>query len=170
MKITRVEGYKKPNYAVAVAATISVMTVTGCGATDGPDLAGATTVYEPPEEEIQLVGDVAVIDYDGGLSMYTDPEEGSRSKGDEPEYTDEDDDIIRLEGATVLVDDEGSLSWYADPEDELQFEGDVAEYIDDDITDCEDEDVTDCEDGNDVTYIDAFDHLSLDGGAPLYEP
>lgn len=150
MKITRAEGYKKPNYAVAVAATIAVMTVTGCGATDGPDLAGATTVYEPPEEEIQLAGDVAVIDYDGGLSMYTDPEEGSRSKGDEPEYTDEDDDIIQLEGDVAVVDD--------------------------DMTDCEDEeDVTDtnhCKDEDDVTYAyyEPDDHLVLDGGAPLYEP
>lgn len=148
MKITRAEGYKKPNYAVAVAATIAVMTVTGCGATDGPDLAGATTVYEPPEEEIQLAGDVAVIDYDGGLSMYTDPEEGSRSKGDEPEYTDEDDDIIQLEGDVAVVDD--------------------------DMTDCEDEeDVTDtnhCKDDVTYAYYEPDDHLVLDGGAPLYEP
>ncbi len=149
MKITRTEGYKKPAYAVALAAAMAVATVTGCGA-DSPDLAGATTVYEPPEEEIQLAGDVAVIDDDGGIMVNSEPEDDLQSEGTAPEYTDEDDVIIRLEGNSVVFDD--------------------------DMTDCEDEeDVTDtnhCKDEDDVTYAyyEPDDHLVLDGGAPLYEP
>lgn len=149
MKITRTEGYKKPAYAVALAAAMAVATVTGCGA-DSPDLAGATTVYEPPEEEIQLAGDVAVIDDDGGIMVNSEPEDDLQLEGTAPEYTDEDDVIIRLEGNSVVFDD--------------------------DMTDCEDEeDVTDtnhCKDEDDVTYAyyEPDDHLVLDGGAPLYEP
>ena len=149
MKITRTEGYKKPAYAVALAAAMAVATVTGCGA-DSPDLAGATTVYEPPEEEIQLAGDVAVIDDDGGIMVNSEPEDDLQLEGTAPEYTDEDDDIIRLEGDVAVVDD--------------------------DMTDCEDEDdvtdTDDCKDEDDVTYAyyEPDDHLVLDGGAPLYEP
>ena len=149
MKITRTEGYKKPAYAVALAAAMAVATVTGCGA-DSPDLAGATTVYEPPEEEIQLAGDVAVIDDDGGIMVNSEPEDDLQLEGTAPEYTDEDDDIIRLEGNSVVFDD--------------------------DMTDCEDEedvtDTDDCKDEDDVTYAyyEPDDHLVLDGGAPLYEP
>ena len=149
MKITRTEGYKKPAYAVALAAAMAVTTVTGCGA-DSPDLAGATTVYEPPEEEIQLAGDVAVIDDDGGIMVNSEPEDDPQLEGTAPEYTDEDDDIIRLEGNSVVFDD--------------------------DMTDCEDEedvtDTDDCKDEDDVTYAyyEPDDHLVLDGGAPLYEP
>ena len=161
MKITRTEGYKKPAYAVALAATMAVVTVTGCGA-DSPDLAGATTVYEPPEEEIQLAGDVAVIDYDGGIMVNSEPEDDLQLEGTAPEYTDEDDDIIRLEGDVAVVDDD-----MTDCEDEE----DVT-----DTDDCKDEDdVTDtdrCKDEDDVTYAyyEPDDHLVLDGGAPLYEP
>ena len=149
MKITRTEGYKKPAYAVALAAAMAVATVTGCGA-DSPDLAGATTVYEPPEEEIQLAGDVAMIDDDGGIMVNSEPEDDLQLEGTAPEYTDEDDDIIRLEGNSVVFDD--------------------------DMTDCEDEedvtDTDDCKDEDDVTYAyyEPDDHLVLDGGAPLYEP
>ena len=149
MKITRTEGYKKPAYAVALAAAMAVATVTGCGA-DSPDLAGATTVYEPPEEEIQLAGDVAMIDDDGGIMAISEPEDDLQLEGTAPEYTDEDDDIIRLEGDVAVVDD--------------------------DMTDCEDEedvtDTDDCKDEDDVTYAyyEPDDHLVLDGGAPLYEP
>ena len=93
MKIIKAEGYKKPNYAVAVAAAIVAVTVSGCGA--GPDLEGATVLnMNPDEREVELSGDVSVaapnnnvIDYDGGLEVYTDPdEEIVQLDGDVPEY------------------------------------------------------------------------------------
>ena len=157
MKITRTEGYKKPAYAVALAAAMAVATVTGCGA-DSPDLAGATTVYEPPEEEIQLAGDVAVIDDDGGIMVNSEPEDD----GTAPEYTDEDDDIIRLEGNSVVFDDD-----MTDCEDEEDVTDTNHCKDEDDVTDTDD-----CKDEDDVTYAyyEPDDHLVLDGGAPLYEP
>ena len=94
MKITHAEGYKKPGYAVAVAAAMVAMTVSGCGA--GPDLSGATVLNTTPdtpnEREIELAGDVSVvepdnvIDYDGGLVMYTEPDDVVELAGDVPEY------------------------------------------------------------------------------------
>ena len=94
MKITKAEGYKKPGYAVAVAAAMVAVTVSGCGA--GNDLAGATvlntTPDTPDEREIELAGDVSVvepdkvIDYDGGLVMYTEPDDVVELAGDVPEY------------------------------------------------------------------------------------
>lgn len=94
MKITHAEGYKKPGYAVAVAAAMVAMTVSGCGA--GPDLEGATVLNTTPdtpnEREIELAGDVSVvepdnvIDYDGGLVMYTEPDDVVELDGDVPEY------------------------------------------------------------------------------------
>ena len=105
MKITKAEGYKKPNYAVALAATMVAVTLSGCGSSE-VDLAGATTLDTPPEEEVQLAGDVSVanpdeyeveqdecevepdgdvaivpaeqnqmVDYDGGLAFYTDTDD-----------------------------------------------------------------------------------------------
>ncbi len=119
MKITRAEGYKKPNYAVAVAAAMAMVTITGCG---GPALEGAATLGAPPEEEIQYAGDISVeqmnnvIDYDGGLEVYTDP-----------------DDEVQLEGETVELIDESEgdeenkdAEAYAEPvDDELVLEGGV---------------------------------------------
>ena len=84
MKITKAEGYKKPNYAVALAAAMVAVTVSGCGSqNDGSgsiDLEGATTLGAP-REELVLAGDIAepvdnVIDYDGGIEMYTYPDPG----------------------------------------------------------------------------------------------
>ncbi len=92
MKIMKSEGYKKPNYAVAVAATLATVAITGCG---GPNLEGAATLGTPPEEEIQLAGDTSVgapeniIDYDGGMEIYTVP-----------------DDEVQLEGEATLQVDE----------------------------------------------------------------
>lgn len=116
MKITKAEGYKKPNYAVAVAAAMVTVAVTGCG-TPGADLAGAATVYTPPEEEIQLAGDVSVeqmnnvIDYDGGIEMYTNPVNGCSGKEvDLPEercskeYCEPIDDVLVLAGDISVCD------------------------------------------------------------------
>jgi hypothetical protein len=125
MKITRAEGYKKPNYAVAVAAAMVAVTVSGCGA--GPDLEGATVLNMTPDErEVELSGDVSVaapdnpIDYDGGLELYTDPdEEIVQLDGDAPEYliddTEDEDDV------TEADESEEDASAYYEPD--LVLEG-----------------------------------------------
>ena len=70
MKITKAEGYKKPGYAVALAAAMVAVTVSGCGS----QLEGATTLGAPEEQELTLSGDIAEpvgpsIDYDGGFEI-----------------------------------------------------------------------------------------------------
>lgn len=127
MKITKAEGYKKPNYAVAVAAAMAMVTVTGCGAGSGPDLAGATTVYTPPEEEIQLAGDVSVaapnnnvIDYDGGLVMYTEPDDVVELAGDVPEYLVDDNEDEDDVTDTDESEDQDASAYY---EPDLVLEG-----------------------------------------------
>ena len=117
MKITKAEGYKKPGYAVAIAAAMMAAALGGCGNGEEPggiDYAGGISMYTPPEDEVQLAGDVSVeqinnvIDYDGGLEIYT-----------EPEY---DKDSIETDGF------EGKSSeYYCEPiDDELVLDGDVA--------------------------------------------
>jgi hypothetical protein len=125
MKITKAEGYKKPNYAVAVAAAMVAVTVSGCGA--GPDLEGATVLnMSPSEREVELSGDVSVaapnnnvIDYDGGLVMYTEPDDVVELAGDVPEYLvddNEDEDDI-----TEADESEEDASAYYEPD--LVLEG-----------------------------------------------
>ena len=130
MKIIKAEGYKKPGYAVALAAAMVAVTVSGCGS----QLEGATTLGAPEEQELTLSGDIAEpvgpsIDYDGGFEIYTDPDGGK----------------VQPDGDTSTV-----------------------------IEDSEDEgDVTDAEESEEqeaIAYYEPFDHLVLDGGAPVYEP
>ena len=130
MKITKAEGYKKPGYAVALAAAMVAVTVSGCGS----QLEGATTLGAPEEQELTLSGDIAEpvgpsIDYAGGFEIYTDPDAGK-----------------------VQPDGDVSLC-IEDSEDK------------DDITD-----IGEPEEQEAIAYYEPFDHLVLDGGAPVYEP
>lgn len=78
MKITPAKDYKKPLYAVGLAATVMTMAVTGCTApaTKSKDrsknstdyfymqmLGGTTLVGEEPDD-VGLAGDVQVVDPD----------------------------------------------------------------------------------------------------------
>ena len=146
MKITKAEGYKKPNYAVAVAATLATVAITGCG---GPNLEGATTLGTPPEEEIQLAGDTSVgapenvIDYDGGLEMYTEPEDEVQLEGEAMPPIDESDG--EEDGKTVDESGNQNSKMFCEPyDDELILAGDV-------------------------TVCEPPDELVLEGGAPVYE-
>ena len=119
MKIMKTEGYKKPNYAVAVAAAMAMVTITGCG---GPNLEGAATL-PVPTEEIQLAGDTSVgapenvIDYDGGMEMYTEPDEEIQLEGVIEPYDDE----------SLEDEDNKDSEAYIEPlDDELVLDGDVA--------------------------------------------
>ena len=101
MKITKTSGYSKPRYAVAVAAAMAMISVTGC--TDTVRLSGEATLAEPP-----------VIDYAGGLEMYTEP-----------------DDEIQLAGDVAMVDDFTShkTQEYCEPiDDDLTLSGSVEIY------------------------------------------
>jgi len=145
MKITKAEGYKKPNYAVAVAAAMAMVTITGCG---GPNLEGAATL-PVPNEEIQLAGDTSVgapenvIDYDGGLEMYTEPE-----------------DEVQLEGeAMPPIDESDGEEDGKELDDSEETESkEFCESVDDELILA-----------GDVTVCEPTDELVLEGGAPLYE-
>ena len=59
MKITQAKNYKKPLYAIGLAATIMAASVSGC--TDpgkGPDYAGGMDVRPTETTEVQLAGEV----------------------------------------------------------------------------------------------------------------
>lgn len=145
MKIMKTEGYKKPNYAVAVAAAMAMVTITGCG---GPNLEGAATL-PVPTEEIQLAGDTSVgapenvIDYDGGLEMYTEPE-----------------DEVQLEGeAMPPIDESDGEEDGKELDDSEETESkEFCESVDDELILA-----------GDVTVCEPTDELVLEGGAPLYE-
>lgn len=146
MKIMKTEGYKKPNYAVAVAAAMTMVTITGCGI--GPNLEGAATL-PVPTEEIQLAGDTSVgapenvIDYDGGLEMYTEPE-----------------DEVQLEGeAMPPIDESDGEEDGKELDDSEETESkEFCESVDDELILA-----------GDVTVCEPTDELVLEGGAPLYE-
>ena len=136
MKITKAEGYKKPKYAVAVAATMTVLTMTGCGSA----LEGAATLATPPEQEVQLggeatlgappeeqqvvlAGDVAepvddVIELDGYVTPYVDEEGDEIDDYEDKEVTEEAGEI-----------EDGESEVYCEPiEDDLMLSGSVEVY------------------------------------------
>ena len=60
MKITQSKDYKKPLYAIGIAAALTAAAVSGCSF-PGVELAGETTTSAAPtESEVELDGDVAI--------------------------------------------------------------------------------------------------------------
>jgi len=74
MKLTQSKDYKKPLYAIGLAAAIAV-TVTACG-NEPVQLMGDTTTAETTED-VQLAGDIDFADPD-----YTDPTDFTKADGD----------------------------------------------------------------------------------------
>lgn len=99
MKITQSRDYKKPLYAIGIAAALTAIAVTGCGTdkpveyagdiqpmtetTDEVELAGEETVniketsflYSKPDgDEVVLAGETT-IEYAGDVTEYTDETE-----------------------------------------------------------------------------------------------
>ena len=123
MKITKAEGYKKPNYAVAVAAAMTIVTVGGCGG-PGPQLEGEATLGAPPEEQqVVIAGEVAepmddVIELDGYVTPYVDEEGDEIDDSEDKEVTEEDGEI-----------EDGESEVYCEPiEDDLMLSGSVEVY------------------------------------------
>ena len=136
MKITKAEGYKKPNYALALAAAMVAVTVSGCGSQHDSsrslDLEGATTLGAPEEQELTLSGDIAEpvgpsIDYDGGFEIYTDPDAGKvQPDGDVSlciENSEDEDDIT-----DIGEPEEQEAVAYYEPLDDLVLEGGAPVY------------------------------------------
>ena len=112
MKIIKAEGYKKPNYAVALAATMVAVTLSGCGSSE-VDLAGATTLDTPPEEEVQLAGDVSVANPD----EYEVEQDECDVEQDECEVELDGDVAIAPAEQDQMVDYDGGLAFYTDTDD-----------------------------------------------------
>ena len=75
MKLLQSRDYKKPLYALGLAAAIAV-TVTACG-NEPVQLMGDTTTAETTED-VQLAGDIDFADPD-----YTDPTDFTKPDGDD---------------------------------------------------------------------------------------
>lgn len=126
MKITKAEGYKKPKYAVAVAAAMTIVTVGGCGGA-GPQLEGEATLGAPPEEQqVVIAGEVAepvndVIELDGYVTPYVDEEDYIDGSEDDSADEDELDDNGESEDQKSKV--------YCEPiDDDLMLSGSVEVY------------------------------------------
>lgn len=59
MKITQSKDYKKPLYAIGIAAALTAAAVSGCSF-PGVELAGETTTTAPSETEVEIDGDIAI--------------------------------------------------------------------------------------------------------------
>ena len=166
MKITKATEYKKPLYALGVAAMITA-TMTGCGQSDDVNLAGATTVYEDPDKHLDLEGATTVDDgFDRDVELAGDV---AIDVDIEPEY----DDPIELDGdVAICVDD-----------DPLQLDGVIEMPVDNDLepskqpAPSEDEVEYEAENkdkaADEVVYIPILeygDHLVLDGGVSIDDP
>ena len=75
MKIAQTKNYKKPLYAIGIAAALAAVSVTGC--TDDPfkvKYSGDVAIATTETEDVRLAGEVADTDptevgLDGGVDM-----------------------------------------------------------------------------------------------------
>lgn len=120
MKITQSRNYKKPLYAIGIAAAFTAVAVTGCGGskpveyagelepmtetTDDAGIArkGKTNTREtvplyckPDGDEVTLMGETTV-DYEGDVAEYTDETE--------PVNTNQSTDPVTLDGGVEFAD------------------------------------------------------------------
>jgi hypothetical protein len=170
MKITKTTEYKKPLYALGVAAMIAA-TMTGCGKSNDVDLAGATTVYEDPDKDKHL-------DLEGATTVDDGSDRDVELAGDvsiavdiEPEY----DEPIELDGdVAICVDDDplqldGVIEMPVDDDMELSKQPAPSEDKTEDNTEDEAEEKT----ADEVVYIPILEygeHLVLDGGVSIDDP
>ena len=95
MKITQAKDYKKPLYAVGIAAALTALAVTGCG--DNPGKSGKSVDYAG---DIQVVTEYSkpdgdIVELAGDTDVYTEPTDETVET--ESRYSDPDDDV-RLDG------------------------------------------------------------------------
>ena len=74
MKITQAKGYKKPLYAIGIAAAITALSVTGCTDPGKIDYAGDVVTCTTETTEVRLAGEVAdteptKVDLDGEIDV-----------------------------------------------------------------------------------------------------
>lgn len=74
MKITQAKGYKKPLYAIGIAAAITALSVTGCTDPGKIDYAGDVATCTTETTEVRLAGETAdtdptEIELDGDIAI-----------------------------------------------------------------------------------------------------
>lgn len=114
MKITQSKDYKKPLYAIGIAAAFTAVAVTGCGGSKPVDYAGdiqpmteatdeekncskeTSPLYSKPDgDEVVLAGETT-IEYAGDVTEYTDETE--------PVNTNQSTDPVTLDGGVEFAD------------------------------------------------------------------
>ena len=98
MKITQAKDYKKPLYAVGIAAALTALAVTGCGDNPGKpvDYAGdiqVVTEYSKPDGDI--------VELAGDTDVYTEPTDETVET--ESRYSDPDDKVC-LDGGVEFYE------------------------------------------------------------------
>ena len=78
MKITQAKGYKKPLYAIGIAAAITALSVTGCTDPGKIDYAGDVATCTTETTEVRLAGETAdteptKVDLDGEIDVAESP-------------------------------------------------------------------------------------------------
>ena len=101
MKITQAKDYKKPLYAVGIAAALTALAVTGCG--DNPGKSGKSVDYAG---DIQVVTEYSkpdgdIVELAGATDVYTEPTDETVET--ESRYSDPDDDV-RLDGGVEFYE------------------------------------------------------------------
>ena len=64
MKITQSRNYRKPLYAIGIAAALTAIAVTGCGGEKTVQYAGELQPETETTEEVQLAGEESICDKD----------------------------------------------------------------------------------------------------------
>lgn len=95
MKIIKTKGYKKPLYAIGVAAALTAIAVTGCGDDKPVYYAGDLQPMTETTDEVELEGE-ATVDYAGDVAEYTDETE--------PVNTRQSTERVTLDGGVEFAD------------------------------------------------------------------
>ena len=101
MKITQSRNYKKPLYAIGIAAALTAVAVTGCGGSKPVQYAGELQPEPEPTDKVELAGETTV--------------ESTRETS--PLYSKPDGDEVILAGETDV---------YYDGETTVELSGDVS--------------------------------------------
>ncbi|MBR3700234.1 MAG: hypothetical protein IKM96_00685 [Clostridiales bacterium] len=122
MKIIQTKDYKKPLYAIGVAAALTAIAVTGCGEDKPIEYAGDLQPMTETTDEVELAGEETVCT-DGTEKLYSKPgdddevvlagETTVEYAGDVTEYTDET-EPVNTRQSTERVTLDGGVE-FADP-------------------------------------------------------
>ena len=98
MKITQAKDYKKPLYAVGIAAALTALAVTGCG--DNPGKSGLVCASRKGQS-LTSKPDGDIVELAGDTDVYTEPTDETVET--ESRYSDPDDDV-RLDGGVEFYE------------------------------------------------------------------